>query len=86
MAEQPILHSDIIEIEKTIEGIQKIIRELQNMQAQMRKTAKDVITFQKKQDPSTSTSIPIASSSPQKFEGNGLAVDVSALHAPAPIL
>ena len=53
MAEQPILHSDIIEIEKTIEGIQKIIKELQNMQAQMRKTAKDVITFQKNQDPST---------------------------------
>ena len=53
MAEQPILHSDIIEIDKTLAGIKKIIKELQNMQAQMKKTAQDVIKFQQKQNVST---------------------------------
>ena len=53
MAEQPILHSEIIEIDRTIAGIQKIIKELKNLQAQMQKTAKETIGFQQKQDPST---------------------------------
>ena len=51
--EQPILHSEIIEIDRTIAGIQKIIKELKNLQAQMQKTAKETIGFQQKQNVST---------------------------------
>ena len=53
MAEQPIQHNDIIQIDKTLEGIERIIKQLKKLQQTMRDTAKEVIGFQQKQDPST---------------------------------
>lgn len=48
---EPIRHEDIIQIDKTLDGIKKIIKELKKLQAEMKKTAKNVIAFQTKQDP-----------------------------------
>ena len=48
----PIQHNDIIEIDATIRGIKDIIRQLEKLQAEMKKTARGVIAFQKGQDPS----------------------------------
>lgn len=53
MAEGAIRHNEIIEIDKTLAGIKKIIKELKKLQGIMRQTAKETITFQQKQDPST---------------------------------
>ena len=53
MAEGAIRHNEIIEIDKTLAGIQKIIKDLKKLQAIMRETAKETISFQRKQDPST---------------------------------
>ena len=50
---EPIRHNEIIEIDKTLAGIAQIIAELKNMQATMRQTASEVVTFQQKQDPGT---------------------------------
>ncbi|KKL61818.1 hypothetical protein LCGC14_2191500, partial [marine sediment metagenome] len=48
-----ILHNDIIEISKTIEGIKNIVTELKKMQKVMKDTAKGMIQFQKAQNVST---------------------------------
>ena len=53
MAETPIRHTDIIEIDKTLKGIDQIIKELKKLQKVMRDTAKEVVSFQRSQDPST---------------------------------
>ncbi len=53
MAENPIKHSDIIEIDKTIQGIKTIIKELKVLQKTMQDTAKGMITFQKAQNINT---------------------------------
>jgi len=52
---EPIRHEDIIQIDKTLEGINKIIKQLRVLQAEMKKTARDVIGFQQKQDPGTAS-------------------------------
>ena len=52
---EPIKHEDIIQIEKTLAGINKIIKQLRVLQNEMKKTAKDVIAFQQKQDPGTAS-------------------------------
>jgi len=53
MAENPIQHSDIIEIDKTIAGIKGIIKQLQQLQKTIKDTARTLVTFQKGQNIAT---------------------------------
>jgi len=53
MAENPIQHNDIIEIDKTIAGIKAIVKELVSLQKTIKNTAKTLISFQNQQNVAT---------------------------------
>ncbi len=53
MAENPIRHTEIIEIDKTIAGIKGIIKQLEQLQKTIKATAKTLISFQQRQNIAT---------------------------------